>query len=125
MWNVVIIGTGGFIGAVLRYALSGAFQKAANNHWFPFGTLGVNLIGCLIIGALGGFAENLKFFSSEVRLFLFLGILGSFTTFSTFGHETLILLRERAIGFAFLNVFTHIFIGLFAVWAGYAIVTAR
>ncbi|MFH1856041.1 MAG: fluoride efflux transporter CrcB [Candidatus Omnitrophota bacterium] len=122
MRNIFIVGIGGFVGAVLRYVLSGAFQKISHYPWFPFGTLAVNLIGCFLIGILGGYADNAGAFSANVRLFLFLGILGAFTTFSTFGYETLALVRDYEIFAALLNVGLHVGVGLFFVWLGYNLV---
>ncbi len=123
MKNILIIGTGGFLGAVLRYIVSGYFHRVCNNSFFPVGTLGVNLLGCFFIGILGGWSENLKVFSAEQRLFLFLGLLGSFTTFSTFGYETFVLLRDQETVAACMNIFVHLLVGIFAVWAGYTIST--
>jgi CrcB protein len=123
MKNILIIGAGGFLGATLRYVMSGFFHKIFSATLLPVGTLGVNLLGCLIIGFLGGWSENLQVFSTEQRSFIFLGLLGSFTTFSTFGYETLALLRDHETVFAFMNVLIHIFMGLFAVWFGYSLTT--
>ena len=123
MKNILIIGVGGFIGATLRYILAGFVHKIFSTTLFPVGTLGVNMLGCLLIGFLGGWSENLQVFSTEQRSFIFLGLLGSFTTFSTFGYETLALLRDHEVVFAFINVLIHVFMGLFAVWFGYSLTT--
>lgn len=121
MRNLAIIGLGGFIGAVLRYLVSGWVQQLGRDGAFPVGTLGVNVAGCLLIGLLGGLAENLGMLSDTARLLLIVGILGSFTTFSTFGYETLALLRDGQFGASLLNVALQVAAGLFAVWAGYAL----
>lgn len=121
MLNIILVGTGGFTGAVLRYLVSGWAQKISGSGFFPFGTMAVNIAGCLVIGILGGFADNIEIFSPSVRLFVFIGVLGGFTTFSTFGYETMALLRDREIFFALANVVLSVVLGLAFVWLGYAI----
>ena len=119
--NIITVGFGGFIGAVLRYLGGGIVQNLFKNYNFPFGTLFVNLLGCFIIGLLGGCSDNLDMFSAKVRLFLFIGMLGGFTTFSTFGYETMLLMRDRALAAAFINVGLHFILGLFFVYFGYSL----
>jgi CrcB protein len=92
---------------------------------FPYGTLAVNLLGCAAIGVLAGLGESRQLFSPELRGFVFVGLLGGFTTFSTFAHETTILLRHDAYLQAFTSVGLHVGLGLLLVWAGYAVATAR
>ena len=121
MRNILMVGAGGFLGAVMRYAASAAIQRIFPASLFPLGTLGVNVAGCLAIGFLGGWSENSDVFGTGLRLFLFLGVLGGFTTFSTFGHETMSLLRDGQVLSSFLNVTLHIGVGLFAVWLGYGL----
>lgn len=125
MRALLLVGLGGFIGSSLRYALGGWIQRLSGNPWFPYGTFGVNALGCFLIGLLGGWSDNAGFFSPAVRLFLFIGLLGGFTTFSTFGYETLALMRDRQMAAAFLNGGLHLFFGLGAVWAGYGISSWR
>lgn len=112
------IGAGGFIGAILRYLVSGWVQNWSRSLDFPYGTLAVNLLGCFIIGILSYWGEQHNLFSPNVRLFVFIGLLGAFTTFSTFANETLNLLRARDELLALLNVGAHILLGLLAVWLG-------
>ena len=109
---------GGFVGAISRYALSGLVQDLSRSISFPYGTLTVNLIGCLVIGGLAQLAEVHGALSAEARWFLLVGILGSFATFSTFGNETVNLMREGGAGLALVNVGAHIFLGIAAVFAG-------
>jgi CrcB protein len=119
MQKVILVGVGGFIGAIFRYALSGLVYRLAENPYFPYGTLAVNVLGCLIIGFLGGLAENSQIFNPEIRVLVFIGILGSFTTFSTFGYEIFTFLRDGQILASAANLISHIILGLGAVWLGY------
>jgi CrcB protein len=116
--NILLVGFGGFIGSVLRYLASGFVQQSTKSIDFPFGTLAVNVIGCFIIGFLAQLAEERGVFTSQSRLFVFVGILGGFTTFSSFGNETLNLARDSQMINALVNVGANVIIGLFAVWFG-------
>ncbi len=118
MNNILIVGIGGFIGSVLRYTVSGWVQQTTKSIGFPYGTLAVNVIGCFIIGFLAQLAESRGMFTSESRLFVFVGILGGFTTFSSFGNETLNLARDSQMLSALANIGANVVIGLFAVWLG-------
>jgi CrcB protein len=119
--RILFIGFGGFLGAVLRYVISGFIQNLTKSISFPYGTLGVNLIGCLIIGMLSQLSETRALFTAEARSFIFIGVLGSFTTFSTFGNETLNLLRTGQNFPALANMGIHLILGLAAVWYGHAL----
>ena len=121
MRNALLVGAGGFIGSMLRYGISGYVQHLTESAGFPFGTLAVNLAGCLIVGVLSQLAEAHGVFAAEARLFIFAGVLGGFTTFSAFGNETMNLLRAGENFSAFLNVGVHIICGLGAVWTGRAL----
>ena len=114
----LLVGTGGFLGAVARYAVSGAVHRFSGFAAFPYGTLVVNLTGCAAIGLLAGWTESRQFLGPEARLFLFIGVLGSFTTFSTFGYETLALLRDGASVRAAANILLHVGVGIAAAWGG-------
>lgn len=118
MTNILLVGIGGFIGSVMRYLASGYVQQTTKSVDFPYGTLVVNVIGCFIIGFLAQLAESRGVFTSESRLFVFTGILGGFTTFSSFGNETINLVRDSQMMNAFANVGANLVIGLFAVWLG-------
>ena len=121
MRNILFIGLGGFIGAISRYFLSGWIQTLSRNTVFPWGTIGVNVLGCFVIGVLGSWNDKFDLFSSSTRLFIFIGLLGGFTTFSTFGYETLAFLRDGEFIHAALNMTLHLFLGLGAVWLGYSL----
>jgi len=118
MTRVLLVGAGGFAGSVLRYALSALVQGAARGAAFPFGTLAVNLLGCLAIGLLAELAEEHPAFDAEMRALLFTGVLGGFTTFSAFGNETLDLLRNTHAGLAAGNALVHVTLGLLCVYLG-------
>ncbi len=120
MNKLLIVGAGGFLGSVSRYLLAGAVNRIiVSAQFFPYGTLAVNVIGCLFIGFMGGLAESKQLLPEELRLLLIAGFLGGFTTFSTFGYESLSLIRSGQPA-AFLSyIFLHIIFGLGAVWAGF------
>ena len=119
MRQLIAIGLGGMFGSIMRYLCSGWFQTWSKSETFPVGTLGVNILGCFIIGVLGGYSESLEAFSPELRAFLMIGLLGGFTTFSTFEYETMHLMRNSQFLYASLNVMIQLFVGFIAVWAGY------
>jgi len=114
--NVFLVGVGGFIGSVLRYLLSGLVQEWRDD--FPVGTLAVNVVGCLFIGLISQLAEARGAFPPEARAFLVIGVLGGFTTFSSFGNETMNLWRDGESFLGFLNIASQLVLGLGAVWLG-------
>lgn len=118
--TLFLIGTGGFIGSILRYLLSGYVQQLSKSIQFPFGTLAVNIVGCAIIGFLAELADHRGVISGETRAFLMVGLLGGFTTFSAFGNETMNLLRDGELWLAGGNVLGHILLSFAAVWLGYS-----
>jgi len=115
---ILLVGAGGFLGSILRYVLSGWAHRILDNPWFPYGTLVVNVTGSLAIGFLAGLADSRSLFSSEARLFVFIGLLGGFTTFSSLTIETFSLARSAQLLAAAMNVTLQIFLGLVAVWLG-------
>jgi len=117
MTNLIYIAIGGAAGALLRYTVSGLVHSYASGV-FPWGTLVVNLSGCLVIGFLWQMFENLSF-SPHMRSFLFIGILGAYTTFSTYGLETFNLLREKELGYVLLNFLGSNILGLGMVFLGF------
>ena len=124
MIKLLLIGTGGFLGSVLRYLVSGSVQAASQSVAFPYGTLAVNVIGCFFIGFLSELAESRSLFSPDTRAFLVVGILGGFTTFSAFGNETMNLLRDGERTLAMMNVGAQLLFGIGAVWLGYTLAYA-
>jgi fluoride exporter len=111
------VAIGGSTGALLRYLVSGWVYRFIP-AMFPWGTLVVNLTGSLIIGLLWGMLE-FGAISQNVRLFVFIGILGSFTTFATFSLESFNLLRDGEYALLFWNVTLSVFLGIGLVIAGY------
>jgi len=116
--RLCIIGFGGFIGAALRYLVSGWVQDRSGSIIFPYGTAAVNLVGCFCIGLLAYLVESRSFFSVETRAFILIGVLGSFTTFSTFGSETLTLLRNGRLDMAVLYAGGQVVAGVGMVYLG-------
>jgi len=119
--HALLVGFGGFVGSILRFAVSGVAQRLDPSGSFPYGTLAVNALGCLGIGLFAGLAETRQVFGPELRLFLFLGLLGGFTTFSTFGYETHALLRDGDGLKAGANVLGSVGLCLVLVWLGHAL----
>jgi CrcB protein len=117
MTKVILLAAGGALGTMLRYMLSGLTYKFTDSV-FPWGTLLVNLAGSLAIGFLWGFfeAENL---SSNIRNFIFIGILGGFSTFSTYALESLNLFRDGEIKLALSNILASNMFSLLLVVAGF------
>ena len=114
------IGVGGFIGAILRYLMSGWIQNGVVT--FPLGTLGVNFIGSFFVSLVLYLSEYRGLFSEEVRIFLTIGVLGSFTTMSTFSFESFKLLEQGEIGAFSLNVAGTLVLTFLAVYLGKIIV---
>jgi CrcB protein len=118
MRTLLFVGLGGFIGAILRYLVSGGIQNLSHRIDFPYGTLVVNVVGCFLIGALSQLVELQFEITAELRLLLMVGVLGSFTTYSTFSNETISLLQDQRAVLALLNIGLHLILGLAAVFAG-------
>ena len=121
MQRLLLVGLGGFVGSSLRFLVSGWVHRLAPAATFPWGTLVVNVVGCLVIGLAHGLAESRALFGPGARLFLFIGLLGGFTTFSTLALETLSLGRDAETARALANLGLHLLLGLTAVWLGHQI----
>jgi CrcB protein len=79
MIKPLLVGTGGFLGSISRYVVSGLVYRILGNPYFPYGTLFVNVMGCLLIGFLGGLADSRQLFNPEIQLFVFIGFRGAIT----------------------------------------------
>lgn len=120
--RTLVVGAGGFLGASARYLAGGLVYRYVEAQ-FPYATFLVNVSGCFGIGFLAVLAEERFAIGPEARLFLMTGVLGGYTTFSTFGYETFTLARDGSYALAALNVVGQVALGLLAVWAG--VVAAR
>src|ERR1044071_1185789 len=118
MLAFILVGIGSFLGGTLRYLVSIWVYRVLDSPSFPYGTLTVNVLGCLIIGFLAGLAETRAAFTPELRLFVFVGVLGGFTTFSSFALETFSLARDTEQAAALVNIGLQLLMGLLAVWIG-------
>ena len=105
---LLFVGIGGFIGAISRFLLSGYFQKLSQTN-FPFGTLGVNILGSFFIGMMLIHFEDM---APEYKALLVTGILGSLTTFSTFSYETTILLQNASYTKALINIALNVILSI-------------
>ena len=115
MRSIFYGGAGSFVGGILRYLLSTWIYKVVGNPLFPYGTLAVNSLGCLAIGFLAGASRNSVDFTANDRLFIFVGVLGEFTTFSSVALETLWLAGGAQSLAALTNIGLQLFLGLSAV----------
>jgi len=123
MSKIFIVGIGGFIGAVLRYLMSGYVQNLTRSNTFPIGTIAVNITGCFLIGMVSQLVASQANLSAEIRLLVMVGLLGAFTTYSTFSYETMNLLQDQKIFLALLNIGIHLILGLAAVLLGRLTIT--
>lgn len=115
--SILIAGTGGFIGTVLRFLVSRYFQENTFSL-FPWGTFTVNIVGSLLIGIFYGMSERGNLLSPDVRIFLTVGICGGFTTFSSLSNDAFMLLQEKEWLKLSLYASLSFFLGLVAVYLG-------
>jgi CrcB protein len=116
--QIMLVGLGGCFGSIARYKLSGLVLHHSEYLRFPLPTFVVNVVGCLIAGALSGLIERHGWLSPDTRLLLFTGVLGGFTTISAFGVETVHLIRRGEVAIAFAYVGLSLLCGLGALWLG-------
>ena len=114
--SILTVAAGGAVGAVLRYGVSGISRNLFGES-FPYGTLLVNVIGCLVLGILGGY--GITKLPSTALLFVITGLLGSLTTFSTFGWESTQLMLNSKPLLAGMNIAVNMVIGIGAAILGY------
>jgi CrcB protein len=118
--SLLLVGLAGGLGAMARFGVA----ILAERYWgaeFAFGTLIVNVTGCFALGFLLELERGTEIVSYPVRLLVAVGFLGAFTTFSTFGYETLRFLQSGATQTAALNILANLVLGLVAVWFGFLI----
>lgn len=115
--NALLVFLGGGIGATARYGLQGAMYRLTGAG-FPYGTLAVNVLGSFVIGFLMAFFEERFIVNASLRVFLTIGILGGFTTFSSFSYETMVMFRDGSYGLGIINVVSSVAVCLTATWLG-------
>ena len=120
MEQILVIGVAGLLGTLGRYWLSGFFDERAGAT-FPVGTLAVNLIGCFLVGFFFHALTERYLVDPVYRSAVLIGLLGGFTTFSSFGIQTFTLARDGEVLFALLNIALSNVAGLLLVWAGYSL----
>ena len=120
MQKVFLIGLAGLVGTLGRYALSGVIARRFGET-FPTGTLLVNVAGCFLAGFLFYLMQERFLVSQTMRTVVMIGLLGGFTTFSSFGLQTFTLLRDGEFWFAAMNIVSSNLLGLLMVWAGYTL----
>lgn len=118
--TLLLIGIGSFAGGIARYLLTRWVQGASDSA-FPFGTMVVNVTGCLVIGLLYGLFERGNLMSPDLRLLLTVGLCGGFTTFSTFVHENFTLFGNGNMLHFILYTTLSFGLGLGAAWLGHLI----
>ena len=118
MKQALIVGLGGAIGSIARWALGGAILHRLPNLKFPLGTFAVNILGCLLIGIIAGLAERRGVFSSDARLFLMTGLCGGFTTFSAFSVEMAAMMERGELAAAAAYAVSSVAGALLLLFAG-------
>jgi CrcB protein len=113
------VAVGGALGSMARFGLVNIVYRVVPSG-FPFGTALVNVIGCLVFGVIAALMDERGMMGGEGRAFLLVGVLGGFTTFSSFEYDTFVLLRDGLMLRASMNVAGQVLIGLAALWAGYS-----
>lgn len=118
--ETIIVGLGGFVGAILRYSLGGLAQRHFFTDFpdFPIGTFFVNFMGSLILSIIMFGVQTKGWFDVNIRIFLTIGLLGAFTTMSTFNYETFKMIEAQRYGYAALNIFVNIVLGISAIFLG-------
>ncbi len=123
--TALLVGSGGFLGALLRYGVGGVIHQRLPFVRFPCGTLAANMLGCFAIGLLTGLVDASHLLGPSFRKFALIGLIGALTTFSTFLYETFAMLQDAEYLQAAANVGIQLVVGLFLVWLGHTIIMAR
>ncbi|OLC49979.1 MAG: hypothetical protein AUH43_06550 [Acidobacteria bacterium 13_1_40CM_65_14] len=119
--NLLLIAIGGALGSVARYLFSSAVLRASGSL-LGVGTFAVNVVGCVVFGVIAGLAERRFVFGPHARVFLLVGVLGGFTTFSSFAFESVQLLRDGQFLAAAVNIVGQVVAGLVGLWIGFIII---
>jgi fluoride exporter len=119
------VGLGGALGSMARHGVNLLLARLLGDP-IPYATAAVNIVGCFIIGVLAGaVAASQIVLSDTQRLFIFVGVLGGFTTFSSFGLDTLVLMRHGHAGLALANVAGQLTVAVVSVFGGYYVIAGR
>jgi fluoride exporter len=118
--RLLLVALGGAIGSGGRYLLSDLVQRYASSS-FPYGTFVVNATGCLMFGVIVASADERFLIGSAMRTFLLMGVIGGFTTFSSFSFESVQLARNGEYLLAAVNGFGQLVVGFVGVWLGYVV----
>lgn len=118
--TLALVAIGGAIGSVSRFVLSTAILRVSGSL-FPIGTFTVNLAGCIAFGAIVGAAEQRFILPPDARAFLLIGVLGGFTTFSSYAFESFALMQDGQFAMAALNIVGQVVAGLLGFWVAYVI----
>lgn len=122
--NLLLIAIGGAVGSVCRHLLSSAVLRATGTL-FPLGTFAVNAVGCLVFGVVAGATYERMTLAPEARALLLAGVLGGFTTFSSYMNESFVLLRTGHFAWAGLNLLGQVAVGLVLFWLGFSAASLR
>jgi len=118
--NILLVAVGGAFGSVARFLLSSLVYRLVPSL-FPFGTFAVNVVGCIAFGIIAGVAQQRSALGPEGRAFLLIGVLGGFTTFSSYAYESFLLTRDGQFAAAAFNIVGQVVAGLVGLWAAYVI----
>ncbi len=121
--TILIVGTGGFTGSVLRYLVQVLVERWQDST-FPLGTFIVNILGSLIIVVVFALAEKGDILNPELRIFMTVGFCGGFTTFSAFAYNNLNMLKDNSIYYLLLNIGGSLTLGILAVYLGIILIRA-
>ncbi|MBT3244737.1 MAG: fluoride efflux transporter CrcB [Bacteroidetes bacterium] len=119
---ILAVGSGGFLGSVLRYLVYRYFENPQTSGW-PWGTMAVNILGSLLAGFLFGLSEKTNLIPETLSLFLLVGFCGGFTTFSAFALDNVKLFQEGAFAQNFLYISSTILLGVLAIFIGHYLST--
>jgi fluoride exporter len=118
--SYLLVALGGALGATARFIVAGLVHRVAS-PFFPWGTFAINVTGCFVFGLIAGIADARGAIGPATRAFVLVGILGGYTTFSSFAFETFELLRAGQVPAAIGNTVGQVVLGLAAFWVGWVL----